>query len=103
MVFKGQTHEFLNVHGAVVVKIEERTENIFAVVGDSRFKGRKLQLSVPQNGTDGAARAVCGTNIGACHTEAGIRATRKFLVALNNRGIAVTRVLHGYFITTVVL
>lgn len=98
-----QSHEFVDLDGAVLLSIEERPNNQMAFVGPTNLRGREMRLFVPTEHTDGVARAVVGARIGVCKTHAGIRAARLCLVAMHNHGITRVHVLHGYMVSSVVL
>jgi len=96
-------HEFVDVSGNVVVSLQERPNNIVALVGVKRASNRKAQISAPVKGVDGAARVFYDYRVGVCRTERGIEATRTLLVALHNQQVAKVRVLHGYFVANILI
>lgn len=96
-------HEFVDVSGNVVLTLQERPNNIVALVGVKRASNRKAQLSAPVSGVDGAARVFYDFRIGVCRTERGIEATRTLLVALHNQQMAEVRVLHRYLVANILI
>ena len=96
-------HEFLDVSGDTVVTLQERPNNMVALVGVKQASNRKAQLSAPVKGVDGAARVFYDFRVGVCRTDRGIEATRTLLVGLHNQQVATVHVLHGYLVADIVL
>ena len=96
-------HEFVDVSGDTVVALQERPNNMVALVGVKQASNRKAQLSAPVKGVDGAARVFYDYRVGVCRTDRGIEATRTLLVALHNQQVATVHVLHGYMVADIVL
>jgi len=96
-------HEFVDVSGDTVVTLQERPNNMVALVGVKQASNRKAQLSAPVKGVDGAARVFYDYRVGVCRTDRGIEATRTLLIALHNQQVATVHVLHGYLVADIVL
>ena len=97
-----KSHNFVDVDGNVILALEERVNDKIAFVGASSLVGNEVQLFVPTQGVDGVARTVVNGRIGVCKDKAGIRAARRAIVALHNRGFAMVILSHGYLVCKLV-
>lgn len=84
---RARLFRFADAEGLVIIALEDRGRGVFALVG---VPGQSsIELSAPQKGLPGFARATYNDRVGVCHISGGAEATLRFIVAAHNQGVTV--------------